>query len=73
MGQCVQALVALEEDPGSVPSSEPKVHNHLSVTPVPGDPTPSFGLHGQQACMLDTNIHASKTSTHKMRDRETDT
>jgi hypothetical protein len=57
MGQCVQALVALEEDPGSVPSSEPKVHNHLSVTPVPGDPTPSFG---HRVLIWYIYIHTSK-------------
>lgn len=42
LGQWLRALVALVEDPGSSPA--PHGGSRLSLTPVPGDTTPSCGL-----------------------------
>lgn len=43
----------------SIPESSP-----LSPTPVPGDTTPSSGLHEDQAYIWYTNMHISQASIH---------
>jgi len=41
-----------------------KGSSQAAVTPVPGDPKPSFGLHGHLARTFHADIHASRSSTH---------
>jgi hypothetical protein len=52
MAHWLRILAVLPEDQGSIPST----HNgssELSVTPVPGDPTPSH----RHICRQNTNAH----------------
>ena len=53
-------------------SREPRFnsqHSHgssqLSLTPVPGDPVPTFGLLGQQAHVILRHTFKQNTHTHK--------
>jgi hypothetical protein len=48
MAQWLKPLAALPEDLGSISSTHMMAHNH-PITPVPGDPTPSSGVHGKCA------------------------
>jgi len=59
MVQQVRAVVAFQDEPGfnaqhSCGSSQ------LSVTPVPGDPTPSSGLHSTSVVYMQGRIHTHK-------------
>lgn len=58
MDQWFRVLGKLGEGPASVPSTCMASHNHLCITLVPGDTTPSLGLHGHQT-------HTCCTCTHK--------
>ena len=57
----VKAQPVLAEDPGSVSRTDIMPHNSQPyLTPAPGTLTPSFGLHGHQACTWYTDIHAQR-------------
>lgn len=47
------ALAILVDAPGSIPNA-----HKYSVAPAPGDPTPSFSLHGN--CTYIVHTHADK-------------
>jgi hypothetical protein len=57
MAQWLRALIALTEDPGSIPSTHMMVHNHA---PVPGDLMPSSDFNRHQAHIRYTDIHVGK-------------
>jgi hypothetical protein len=57
VGWWLRALSALPED-SALSGSQP------SVTPVPGIPIPSFGLHGHQECTWYTFRHMDRPNTH---------
>lgn len=57
----LKALVALAEDLGLVPRSQP------SVTPVQGDPKPIFVLHGFQVHVVYKHTHRQNTNKHKQK------
>jgi hypothetical protein len=42
--QWLRALSTLSEDPSS--DSSIHIRYFMTITPVPGDPTPTYGLHG---------------------------
>jgi hypothetical protein len=46
-------------------SQRPHSSSQASVTPVPGDPMPSSGLHGYQVHIWYTNTHVGKTPIYK--------
>lgn len=60
MDQWLRALVALSEDPGSIPITYMAAHSHL-ITPVLGNFMPSSGFHGHWAGMWYTDIYVDKT------------
>jgi hypothetical protein len=55
----LRALAALAEDPGFPTPTE--VYGP-PFRPLPGDPAPSSGLLGHQACKWYTNTHVVKTT-----------
>lgn len=62
MTQGLRAHPALEEGPNSFPSTHIRC-SQLPVTLVPGDPTPSSGLHGS-CCTYVHKLECRHTLTH---------
>jgi hypothetical protein len=56
IAQQLRVLAALSEDLGSFNSYYPHGSSQLSVTPVPGNPTPS----NRHTCRQNTNAHEIK-------------
>lgn len=59
MTQQLTAQTALPEDQSSVSDIHTAAQS-WTVTPFPGDPTPSSGTSGHQACIWYAYIHAGK-------------
>ena len=56
MAQQLRALTTIPEDLGSISSTHPHGGSQLSITPVPGDLTPSY----RHICKQNTKIHIFK-------------
>lgn len=61
MAQLLRELAALPVNPGSIPKTYTAVP---TITPFPGELTPSSVLQWHYASMWYTNIHAGETPKH---------